>query len=49
MRVIGSVIMAELAGLALVTAGVALIYEPAAFMVAGVALILWAQGRGGAT
>ena len=38
------VIMIEMAGLTAVTAGVALVYIPAALVVGGLGLVLWAQG-----
>jgi len=35
----------ELAGMAAIVYGVHLVYDPAAFVLAGVAIVFWAQGR----
>ena len=37
-------VLAELAGLAIMTAGVWMVFEPAAVILAGAGIILWAQG-----
>ncbi len=37
--------VAELGGMAAIVAGTWMVYEPAAFVIAGIGSVLWAQGK----